>query len=292
MIFRRSVSALHSLHIFFGVDVVVFCEGGPSLAYREAVVAAGQDGTLDTMYWSSIVSTYGIDKRFHFKSIGGKENIDAISYDISVLNIDTITVCRDSDYDRALGRGRTGKRIAYTNGYSWENDVIQLLALESLVRNLIGTGPTQSALILELREKVAKLETDLQPWTEIDVSMFVRGRGCLFDRERPLAAIDMRTPPTLRFNALAQRLSDAGYRRRPRKVVSVSVSQVTLVCYGRMLSKAIYHTVVNLLRRVSDMRIGYEVFMRLAISETVKVMTAGLIPEFASHVQQQRQAFV
>jgi hypothetical protein len=291
MIFRRSMSALHSLHIFFGVDVVVFCEGGPSLSHPEATMTTEGDGTLDTMYWSSLVDTYRLHKSFHFKSVGGKENVDAIARDIARLEIASITVCRDSDYDRALGRSLPCGRVAYTKGYSWENDVIQTPVLENLISSLIGAGPARTAIVQELRAKVSQLGVDLRRWTEIDVSMSVRGRGCLFDREKPLSAIDMTTPPSIRSHALLQRLAEAGYRRGPKKIISISITEVTEICYGRMLSKALYHTVINLLKKVISIRIEYEVFMRLAISETIKAMEAGLLPSFSLHVQQQRQAF-
>jgi len=176
-------------------------------------------------------------------------------------------------------------------GYSWENDVANVASLEGIVTTLVG-GAAGAALIQELREKVAHLQRELHRWTEIDISLCVRGHGGLFDREKPLAAIDMNDPPSVREGALAQRLTGAGYQRKPRRVVSVAPEDVTCVCFGKLISRALYHALVSLLRRTTNIRLDYEMFMRLAISETVRLARAGVLPQFSAHIQSQRSAFV
>ncbi|MBJ7377058.1 DUF4435 domain-containing protein [Sphingobium sp.] len=291
MTFTRSSSALYGIHKFFGVDVVVYCEGGKSLTYQEAIRTENTDGTLDTFYWSSLVNEYGIDKKFHFKSVGGKETIRAISIDIEKLNLTNVTVCRDSDYDRVLGKELNCSRLAWTYGYSWENDVLNIVVIENLVVNLVGSSGDGEAVIHQLREKFSKFQSDLRPWVEVDISLCSRGKKALFDREKPLSVIDMKAPPSLREGSLAQNLVAAGYRRKPRKVAAVSEEEVGSVCFGKLISRSMYHTFTSVLSGVLRSRIDYELFMRMAINETFRSIRAGVLPELTAHLQLQRAAF-
>ena len=103
MSFTRSSSALYGIHRFFGVDVVVYCEGGAPVTYQEAVSANRTDETLDTFYWSSLVATFESEKKFHFKSVGSKAIIHKIAKEINDLNLTNVSICRDSDYDKVTG---------------------------------------------------------------------------------------------------------------------------------------------------------------------------------------------
>lgn len=289
--FTRSSSALYSIHRFFGVDVVVYCEGGPSLSYNDAVKQEVACGTLDTLYWSSVVSSFSINKKFHFKSVGGKVTINAISEEVEKLSLGNITVCRDSDYDRALGRAVSGGRIAWTMGYSWENDVVRPAVLESIAINLVGSGDDGISIIKDIRKKTSEFERDLQRWTEIDISLCSRGREGIFDRDKPLSAIDMESPPNLRKEGLAGRLISAGYQRKPKKVLSVATSDVTISCFGKLISRALYHTLMKSLKKVANIRLDYDLFMRMAISESMKLVVSGNLPIFAHHIHAQKSAF-
>lgn len=292
MSLRRSAGALHSLNRFYRVDVVVFCEGGESLAYEDAVKAAHTDGTLDALYWEAVISSYGFQKKYHVKSVGSKQTLSLIARDAHQEQVTSVSVCMDSDYDRLRGTHYATPRSAWTRGYSWENDVVTPTALESIAAMLAGSGASGLAMLQELRDKILRLEQELQRWTEIDISLCARGYGGLFDRDKPLAAVDMNDPPTVRHAALSQRLGAAGYHRKPRKVVSVALGEVACVCYGKLVSRALYHAFVAALRRATNLRLDYEVFMRLAISETMKAEAAGLLPNFSAHVHSQRNAFV
>lgn len=291
MNFTRSQSALHSLHIFFNVDVVVYCEGGRSLSYNEAIETKDSDGTLDAFYWSSVVESYGFSKSFHFKSVGSKTVVNAIAEDVNSLGLSNVTVCRDADYERLLGRQISGTRIAWTSGYSWENDAISLKTLEGLAVNLIGNGQEGALFTTELRSKIKKLESQLSRWIEIDISLCSRGQSGIFDREKPLSSVDMSAPPALKLNVLHQKLVSAGHCRKPRKVVGITPEHSLKYCYGKLISKAIYHAFISSLQKFSKMKIEYELFMRLAIGETMRGVKAGLFPELSRHIDSQRDAF-
>ncbi len=292
MTLRRTASALHSLNIFYKVDTVVFCEGGESLSYENAIIASRTDGTLDSLYWESVIGFYQIDKTYHVKSVGSKSTLKQLAEDVRDRNISTISICMDADYERILGGNCHGPRVAWTMGYSWENDVVSPPVLESIISMFLGNGAASAAAIDNCRERILRMGTGLSRWTEIDISLCARGRSGIFDREKPLAAIDMTDPPTARQDVLLQRLTMAGYQRRPKRVVSVQPDDVGVVCFGKMISRALYHAILAALRSVSAVRLDYEVFMRIAISETLRAVAAGTLPNHLAHIQSQRSAFV
>ncbi|PTR07588.1 MULTISPECIES: hypothetical protein [unclassified Novosphingobium] len=291
MTFTRTASALYGIHRFFGVDLVVFCEGGASRSYSDAVKLEIGQSTLDTLYWSSLFGIINLDKSAHFKSIGSKSTINLICQDVERLGINTVTICRDSDYDRALGVAPQGARVAWSMGYSWESDVVAIEVVEALAFTLVGTGPDGTAIASQLRARFARLEADLRRWTEIDASLCKRGCGALFDRQKPLSSIDMSDPPSLRVLALTARLVEAGYNRKPRKVLTVSSGEALSTCFGKLVSRAIYQTFVRVIAQFVQVRIEYELFMRLAISETFRALDAGRLPRFQQHIGSQVHAF-
>ena len=291
MTFTRSSSSLYGIHRFYQADVVVFCEGGASLTYSEAIRYSDCSGTLDTLYWSSIVSRLGVQKTFHFKSVGGKLTIDALADEVRRLTLTTVTVCRDSDYDRRLGRNSTAGRIAWTMGYSWENDVVQTPVLEGLAESILGVGADREAAITEIRAAISQFERDLPRWTEIDISLCARGKPGMFERAKPLAAIDMTSPPNLRTVNLTTRLANAGHRRKPPAVLSVSAQEALSICFGKLVSRALYHTFVNAIRPYCEVRLDYELFMRLAIREMIVMEAGGRLPLMSDHITNQRAAF-
>ncbi len=292
MIIARSPSALYSIHIFLKVGIVVYCEGGTSTTFEEATKPINAPDTLDTFYWRSLIEYLKINKNIHIKSVGCKKTINKIAEEVSRLSLSTITVCRDSDYDRALGLAPVGDRIAWTYGYSWENDVMHLAVIEKLVATVLGPGQTQMMVIAAVRQKTQNLERDLQPWVEIDASLCRRGKSAIFDRKRPLAAIDMTAPPSLRIGHLQQGLKDRGYRRRPKRVITVKKEDVMRSCYGKLISRALYQTFSQEVSTHIKVRIEYELFMRMAISETFKALTNGQLSSLASHINSQTIAFV
>lgn len=54
MTFRRTASGLASLHVFFRVDKVAFCEGGPPIDLANALLGNGEETTFDIMFWRGV----------------------------------------------------------------------------------------------------------------------------------------------------------------------------------------------------------------------------------------------
>ncbi|MGA9334020.1 MAG: DUF4435 domain-containing protein [Rudaea sp.] len=291
MSLRRTPSGLASLSIFFAVDVVVFCEGGDSLNFAQATALAPGEVSLDVIFWQRVVSLYKDTRKFHFKSVGSKTTLTSIAADVESHNISNITVCMDSDYDRILKHQVSYRRVAYTYGYSWENDVFDAGASLEILRVLIGSPPTKAEV--ELKEAIDAFENGLGPWCETDIALANKGKKGVFDKSKPLACVDVsRVPLTFREAVLRKRLTDAGYLRRPRRVVSVPAHSACSVACGKLVARFYYHTIVGIAKRVDPkVNIDFSNFMRIAIAQTFQAIIAGQLPILANHYAQSANAF-
>lgn len=292
MTLRRTVSALASMHVFYKADVVVFCEGGHSKSHAEALNHSNDSRTLDGVFWSSVMGLFVEDKKLHFKSVGSKSTLTAISSDVHSSGIRTVTVCLDSDYDRILNRHLKNDRLAYTCGYSWESDVMQGNVLEEIL--LVLVGPVSNELLEFLRESIRKIEKDLVQWCEIDISLKHRDKPCVFDRKNPLSSIDINNYPIcVAQQRLSRRLSEeCGYIRRPKSVKKIQADSVRSVAFGKMISKSYYHLLLSVAKRVmADIKIEYDNIMRLAINFTVREIALGNRDGLRSHYAAQCVAF-
>lgn len=291
MTFQRSPSSLSSLVLFYRVDVVVFCEGGPSRTVADALSLTLDGRTLDGIYWSNVVDALQIPKNFHFKSVGDKGTLKKIAENVASTGCVTVTVCLDADYDVHIGAPAPYARVALTYGYSWESDVLHLPVLERVVHALIGPPPPQ--LLDDIQRAVSRLAADLLRWCEIDIALRARARACVFDRDKPLSVVDFSVdPPWISLVALRQRLAAGGYRRGPRRLVALSTGDVLQIAYGKLTSKLIYHLIVHFAKKIMPkMRVDYDMFMRIAISETFNLMRSGHLRKLSGHIQSQRSAF-
>jgi hypothetical protein len=133
MTFRRTSKSLHSLHLFFSVDFVVFCEGGGTDLTNLKSKEDNQISTNDALFWEAAFGySETIKGRKHIKSVGGKSHILSLIEDIKKENVKQIFVCLDRDYDELNGRMKTDKFVFYTRGYSWENDVCEEYYLKQI----------------------------------------------------------------------------------------------------------------------------------------------------------------
>ncbi len=293
MNFRRTPSGLQSVHLFHSVDVVVYCEGGSPHSYEEAIQAAPQHGTLDTFYWRTVAGLIGLKRNYHFISVGSKTTLRSIAEDVDRLNIESVTVCFDRDYEHQIGRQvGPGQRTAHTYGYSWENDVMHPRVLASLLKGLVEEDNRVEHVIAEMHIELNALACALAKWVEIDIALYKKEEKCIISRQNPLSAIDMSAPPKLRISTLEAHLASLGYKRRPKRVVRIEPSAALEVCFGKLVSRALYHYFLKTMLNLGvKTKMEYEIFMRFAIKEFSLIFREGLLPEFAAHLESQSNAF-
>jgi hypothetical protein len=223
--------------------------------------------------------------------VGNKEALKSIAVDVEKSSVTTVTVCLDSDYDHILGGALSFRRIAYTYGYSWENDVISPLVILKILSCVIGPVPTKVAQAL--LAALTQLETDIAPWCETDIALRAKKLPSIFSREKPLSCADMnKHPPCLNHISLKTKLKEFGYVRRPKRVVAVTSSTSIRIAYGKLISRLAYHMVWWFAKQcMPNVRMSYSMFMTHAIAHTYSFVGSGQLPELARHYSAQISAF-
>jgi hypothetical protein len=164
MSLRRSAAGLTSLHLFFKVDVVVYCEGGTDISAADVLAGHGQEETLDVLFWMRVAEFLGATRKYHFKSVGSKLTLKSIAQDIQAGDVASIIVCLDRDFDWHCGREIVQKNVVYTHGYSWENDVSFPLAIEGVFFRLVGRNPESDALFQQAENYTPFTSQPENPW--------------------------------------------------------------------------------------------------------------------------------
>ncbi|WP_298240710.1 DUF4435 domain-containing protein [uncultured Bradyrhizobium sp.] len=293
MSFRRTPSGIANLHLFFRVDSIVFCEGGEPLGVTAALSGGGDESTLDCDFWRRTASFLGAKRTYHFKSIGSKSTLKLIAQDATTHSIATAIVCFDRDFDWHCQRELTQSRVAYTYGYSWENDAISEIALEGVFLRFFPRDARGQEILTSISNEMARFKKDVQPWCESEIALSFRGHKPIFDRNKPLASIDLNaTPPRFSHERARQMLIGAGYARRPRRKIMVSNSHTLQHCWGKMVSRFGFHLFTKLVTQVhAEFRLTYDAFMRLMTSETFEAMSKGKLPELEKHFKRYTEIF-
>lgn len=127
---------------------------------------------FETIWYEPIPVEYNIDKNINLI----RDEARCTQHELGVVPIVWI--------DRARGIHPNSTRVAWTEGYSWENDVSRIQILEKLAINLMGAGDDCDSVIAKMKRKISEFEKELCKWVEVDVSFISRGRGGFFDRSR------------------------------------------------------------------------------------------------------------
>src|ERR1700737_2950464 len=124
MSFRRTNAGMSNLHLFHGVDAVVFVEGGHgSFTLDQLSQGFYNNQAYDIKYWQIVFASFAPEKNFHFRAVGSKDSINELMNLIVSNKVKHVLVARDRDFDHLTGALRPSPGIFYTIGYSWENDV-------------------------------------------------------------------------------------------------------------------------------------------------------------------------
>lgn len=157
MPFTRTNSGVSNLYLFYGVDLIIFTEGGDqSFSIEEINSGDYNERSIDIKFWSAVFSKHSFNKTIAFRAVGSKSTINQLSERIVSNNVSNICVVCDSDLDDFTDTKYESPFIIYTRGYSWENDVYH----QELVRDQITTFLMTSSMPEEVSEFIDEIYTD------------------------------------------------------------------------------------------------------------------------------------
>jgi hypothetical protein len=170
MTFNRSASGLRNQAKFHGVDVVVFVEGSDD----------PQAHQFDAKFWRRILSAFGFTKSFHVSQRGSKTGLIEIAAEADNLNIKSVCVCVDTDFDVYTNRHPNVDCIISTYGRTFESDLLTLGVFQQACETWLPGAPTYAQItawfechvINELKKlsKFCRAELvghicEMSPWT-------------------------------------------------------------------------------------------------------------------------------
>ncbi|MBI2413876.1 MAG: DUF4435 domain-containing protein [Deltaproteobacteria bacterium] len=124
MSFKHGDLAFSNMHLFFGVDAVVFIEGGEeSFPLEEVQKGKFNDSPIDSQFWEKIFVFFAPTKKILIRAVGSKSVLTQIADGISSGAIKNVCVAMDRDFDNFKGALKISPNVFYTQGYSWENDI-------------------------------------------------------------------------------------------------------------------------------------------------------------------------
>ena len=272
MSFRRSNSGLSNLWLFYRVDAIVFVEGGGrTLSLEEVIGGTFNDIAYDVKFWMLIFKKYLPKFRFKFRAVGSKSTLLELASLVMSEEVLKVVVCMDRDFDNYLGHLVQHPRVAYTHGYSWENEAWSLRSTLDLFRKVSNLSDPASA-IREIKISFAAFSNRLR-WPLIAHALLVTS-GILEVTMSDLEQTVIRGAgqmPVLNCTRLRAAVKHARLKH-PQVVVKFPRAAHFSVlddCYGHLLATFAFHTIAYVLRRHCNIRtFGKDVAASLAIESS------------------------
>ena len=295
MIFTRTPSGLSNLHLFHGVDSVVFVEGGEH-AYSYTDVCQGQAGTVspDILYWQMVFQCMVPDKRVCFKPVGSKGTLKCIARDVASGLVLNVCVAMDQDFDRFGGGQTLADGVLYTWGYSWENDLFHEVVVKEAVFMLcpIDRTSNEGGIEADISSATLRFLKDIRWLVKADVVLSLSGCG-LFDRKNWKRHIKSSSgsygKPYVDVSNLRTGVQSVRASRGGVRFVGPGTQIHTIRdCFGHLLCTFLFRLLLHLLSKYSGSpSLSLVNATSLLIKITGDQLNAGMLHELHRHHEMQ-----
>jgi hypothetical protein len=270
----------------------VFVEGGGrTLSLDEVTRGEFNEIAHDVKFWSLIFRRLLPKIKLKFRAVGSKPTLLEIASLVASEEVVSVIVCMDRDLDNYLGRMIRHPRVAYTHGYSWENEAWCLRSTIGMFRK-VSTLADPSAAVSEIKASFAAFGRRLR-WPLCAHALLV-SNGILEVTTADLEQTVVRGAgqmPVLNCTRLRAAVRDAR-RKSPIDLVKFPIASRFSVfddCYGHLLATFAFHTVAYALRKHCNIRaFGKDVAASLAIETSYAAISANKAKK--SHYQSQALA--
>jgi hypothetical protein len=146
--FERSPYGVQNRAIFLRVKYVIYSEGDPSGDVTQSP---------DRAFWTRIIKLFRPDLAFTILVKGGKPQVLQFAAYIVANNITGTAVVMDRDYDDLCSTMITDKRVVYTYGYSWENDILSSKVCTGLIKHILfASAPRRTSKTLATHNQIVR----------------------------------------------------------------------------------------------------------------------------------------
>jgi len=287
MTFRRTTSGLNNSYLFFGVDAVVYLEGGDSITKQDVENGIFSASTDDIRYWQILFGFYKPEKSYQFCSVGSKETVKSIADEIIQGRVQNVIVAMDRDFDNLNNRTLSHDNIIYTFGYSWENDAWTSEAVLEAYCVLSGSCKTGIHTEKEVIESFyEKISHDLHGAVYID-AVLSQNNSSLFCRNSYMRYVDIPRSgnPNVKVQEIKKSLTSARKRLGKPIFKKSNFHVMPLVdCFGHLLAEFSYRILQYLLDKVKNLpKIPKSYAISMVVEKFAQLLQDGDLPVLKNH---------
>lgn len=257
MTFRRTSSGLSNLHLFLGVDAVVFTEGGSNTySFTQVISGSFNSQVLDLLFWEKLFKLFSPSLRLNFRAIGSKPVCNSIADEILSGTIKNVYVGMDRDFDNLKSSLKKGAGIFYTFGYSWENDVWHEKIIEEIFFALCPSSDIKDAVSSEILICFEQFRKDIKWAVYADILLSCSNTSAFFTRGKPesfLICLKNKMPLVNR-----QKIRLVLQDKNTKKLTKIYSNQpirfeIIQDCYGHLIASFSYKLLVYLINKFSGL---------------------------------------
>lgn len=256
MTFTRTPRGLSNQHLFWGVDAIVYIEGGEdSLSFNEVISGSSGSQSIDVLFWQGVFAKFITGRNYKFLPIGSKGTIKCIAEEIKKGNITHVYVAMDRDHDCCIGSLIEAPGVLYTYGYSWENDVYNQTVIEDLFCTMCPLSLSGIDYKNEIESIIADFSRDIRWAVYADMLLAYHGSSLFHRRERPQSIVksDVNGKPIINRQKILSLVKEEKLKRTSRIVFGEKVKFSPCVdCYGHLMALYFYRALKYLLKKYSN----------------------------------------
>lgn len=267
--FKRTLSGLNNMHLFYEVDFIVYVEGG-TVSYTKEDICNGNynSNTKDILFWESLFEVVANNIKVKFKSVGSKNTVKNIALDILKGNLNNTLVAMDKEFDCLLRNQIQHPKVLYTYGYSWENDVWNSEVIQIILEELSGLSISKDCL----NNNFSTFLREIKIAVIADAYLFTKNGNSFFPRPKGYMAMVNCTPSdlphvlrgTLISHIVKKNLKLSTLRSFARR----KQIEINRQCYGHLIADYGYQVVLHYLKnRLQLPGIPPEYVQRIAIKK-------------------------
>jgi len=287
MTFRRTESGLSNLYLFLGVDAVVFLEGGNSINRKDVDNGLFTKSSSDIRFWQKLFKIFLPDREYQFRSIGSKENVKSIAFDIVEGKITNVIVAMDRDFDHINEKIIKSNNIIYTKGYSWENDAWNKITMIETYCSLSGSCTNNVANEkIAIEKAMEEFSTHLHDAIRKEATLSQYGIS-VFDREKPRCYVLVKSngSPTINIDQVNKSISSAMSCKEevPTKELEFCIND-SMDCFGHLLAEYAYRLLAYLIEKVRKLpKIPKEYATGMVVDKFAEAIEKDQLPELKQH---------
>jgi hypothetical protein len=213
-----------------------------------------------------ILSANGI--KVACKSVGSKTTVKELALLVMTNQVPNVVIAMDRDYDNLRGAIIDWPTVLYTQGYSWESDVVSELDFDSILA-LFVVAKDRKKLQGEFKNFLDRNATILRRLVAIDFK-YIGHEESLFNRTKPMSIVHApgNAEPRFKISEILASARKLG-RYQTGKISGRVYGGLEGVrdFYGKAISRLVFHWFVFRTRKIPGCRrVIYDTFMSVAVN--------------------------